>query len=99
MVCSKTNVAMVIKKWRRHKLNITCIIPRAMATEDPGDEMDPVDVRLEKLFVSFCTFGLAKDGSALMDGTKFAKFCKDMGLLGKNLTPTDVDIIFAQSKP
>ena len=70
-----------------------------MATEGPEDEMEAVDDRLERLFVSFCTFGVTKDSVALMDGTKFAKFCKDMGLVGKNLTTTDVDIIFAQSKP
>jgi len=70
-----------------------------MAMEEPEDEIEPVDVRLERLFVSFCTFGVGKDSVALMDGTKFAKFCKDMGLVGKKLTSTDVDIIFAQSKP
>lgn len=70
-----------------------------MAMEVPENETEPMDERLERLFVSFCTFGVAKDAVALMDGTKFAKFCKDMGLIGKNLTATDVDIIFTQSKP
>lgn len=70
-----------------------------MAMEGPEDEIEPVDVRLERLFGSFCCFGVSKETPALMDGTKFAKFCKDMGLVGKNLTTTDVDIIFAQSKP
>ena len=93
------NVTMVIKKWRRHSSISTGVVPRAMAKEDPEDEMEELEVRLERLFVSFCTFGVAKDAVALMDGTKFAKFCKDMGLIGKNLTVTDVDIIFAQSKP
>lgn len=53
---------------------------------------------LEDTFRKFCSFG-AKDSPSSMDGTKFAKFCKDMKLLDKNLTTTDVDIIFAKSKP
>lgn len=52
---------------------------------------------LEDTFQDFCSFG-AK-GSALMDGAKFAKLCKDTKLLDKKLTATDVDIIFAKSKP
>jgi len=64
------------------------------------DEMESPDSRLERLFVSFCSFGAGnKDMPALMDGTKFAKFCKDMGLLDKRFFATDVDIIFARSKP
>ena len=90
---------MVIKKWRRHSLTSTSVVPRAMAKETPEDEMEQLADRLERIFVGFCTFGVGKDAVALMDGAKFAKFCKDMGLVGKNLTVTDVDIIFAQSKP
>lgn len=53
---------------------------------------------LEDVFRDFCTFG-AKGAPPLMDGAKFAKLCKDMKLLDRNLTTTDVDIIFAKSKP
>ena len=53
---------------------------------------------LEDVFREFCSFG-AKDAAPLMDGTKFAKLCKDMKLLDKNLTTTEVDIIFAKCKP
>ena len=53
---------------------------------------------LEDVFQQFCTFG-AKGAPSLMDGAKFAKLCKDMKLLDKNLSATDVDIIFAKSKP
>ena len=64
------------------------------------DEIESPDSRLERLFVSFCNFGTGnKDKPALMDGTKFAKFCKDMGLVDKRFPATDVDIVFAQSKP
>ena len=55
---------------------------------------------LEETFREFCAFGAgSKDSTALMDGAKFAKLCRDMKLLDKKLTPTDVDIIFAKSKP
>jgi len=53
---------------------------------------------LEDVFQQFCNFG-AKGAPPLMDGAKFAKLCKDMKLLDKNLSATDVDIIFAKSKP
>lgn len=34
-----------------------------------------------------------------LDGAKFSKMCRDCKLLGRNLTATDVDLIFASSKP
>ena len=33
-----------------------------------------------------------------MEGKQFAKFAKDIGLLDKKLTATDVDLVFAQIK-
>jgi len=78
---------------------------RSVARMDTGkdrgeDEIESPDSRLERLFVSFCNFGTGnKDIPALMDGTKFAKFCKDMGLVDKRFPATDVDIVFAQCKP
>ena len=55
---------------------------------------------LEQTFSSFCAFGAgSKDSAALMDGAKFAKLCRDMKLLDKKLTETDIDIIFNRSKP
>lgn len=53
---------------------------------------------LEDVFKSFCAFGSGKDGAAMMDGAKFAKFCRDMKLLDKKFTQTDVDIIFSKCK-
>ena len=54
---------------------------------------------LEDIFRDFCAFGGKSQESSVMDGAKFAKLCKDMKLLYKKLTPTDVDIIFTKSKP
>lgn len=31
-----------------------------------------------------------------MEGSKFAKLCKDCGLIDKKLSSTDVDLIFAK---
>lgn len=54
---------------------------------------------VESVFNSFCAFGAgAKDSAALMDNAKFAKLCRDLKLLDKKLTATDVDIIFSKVK-
>lgn len=42
--------------------------------------------------------GGAKDSTALMDGPKFGKFCRDMKILDKRVSSTEVDIIFAKAK-
>lgn len=52
---------------------------------------------LEAVFKDFCAFG-GKDAAPMMDNAKFAKMCRDLKILDKNLTPTDVDIIFSKVK-
>lgn len=52
---------------------------------------------LEEIFKSFCAFG-AKGAAPLMDNSKFAKLFRDLKLLDKNVTTTDVDIIFSKVK-
>ena len=54
---------------------------------------------LGEVFKSFCAFGSDKAAAPTMDGAKFAKLFRDFKLLDKNLTSTDVDIIFTKSKP
>lgn len=50
---------------------------------------------LELVFDSFCAFGAgAKGGPAMMDNAKFAKLFRDLKILDKKLTATDIDIIF-----
>lgn len=53
---------------------------------------------LETVFKQFCAFGAGKAGTAMMDGAKFGKLCRDTKLLDKKLTSTDVDIIFSRVK-
>uniref|UniRef100_A0A7M5UYV1 Uncharacterized protein n=1 Tax=Clytia hemisphaerica TaxID=252671 RepID=A0A7M5UYV1_9CNID len=53
---------------------------------------------MEEVFKSFCSFGAGKDGAALMDNSKFAKLARDLKLLDKKLTATDVDIIFNRTE-
>ena len=54
---------------------------------------------LGEVFKSFCAFGAGKDtGPAAMDNAKFAKMFRDLKLLDKNLTSTDVDITFNKVK-
>ena len=52
---------------------------------------------VEQVFQSFCAFG-AGSGVAMMDNAKFAKFFRDLKLLDKKVTATDVDIIFSKIK-
>jgi len=55
---------------------------------------------MEDVYRSFCAFGAEKGGAApLMEGAKFAKLCRDLNLLDRSVTPTDVDIIFSKVKP
>jgi len=55
--------------------------------------------QLEQVFISFCSFGAgSKDVVPLMDGAKFGKLFRDLKLLDKKLTSTDVDIIFTRAK-
>lgn len=53
---------------------------------------------MEEVFKSFCAFGAGKDGVALMDNSKFAKLARDLKLLDKKLTATDIDIIFNRTE-
>jgi len=55
---------------------------------------------MEEVFKSFCAFGADKTSTvAMMDGAKLAKMSRDLKLLDKHLTATDVDIIFSKVKP
>jgi hypothetical protein len=55
---------------------------------------------MEDVFKSFCAFGADKTAAgAMMDGAKLAKMSRDLKLLDKNLTSTDVDIMFSKVKP
>lgn len=50
---------------------------------------------LKAVFNSFCAFGAGAKGSeAMMDNSKFAKLFRDLKILDKKLTATDIDIIF-----
>jgi hypothetical protein len=56
---------------------------------------------MEDVFRSFCAFGADKSAATapMMDGAKLAKMSRDLKLLDKNLTATDVDIMFSKVKP
>ena len=54
---------------------------------------------MEDVYKSFCAFGASnKDSVAFMDNSKFAKFARDLKLLDKKLTATDIDIMFNKVK-
>ena len=52
---------------------------------------------LNELFLAFATYGTRAPETAL-DGAKFAKLFKDCKVLGKDLTTTDLDIIFSKAR-
>ncbi|KAJ3323338.1 hypothetical protein HDV06_001858 [Boothiomyces sp. JEL0866] len=72
--------------------------------------MDPI----QTIFNAFCHFGTARNASTdnlhktgsmttlnsgpMMDGSQFAKFCKDCNITKLKVTTTDVDIIFNKVK-
>jgi hypothetical protein len=43
-----------------------------------------------------CDVGLCKQPVEEMDGAHFQKLCRDSDLLGRHLSTTDVDLIFAK---
>lgn len=57
----------------------------------PSSPSSQVDPRVSSIFQTFCS-GAASD----IDGKGFAKFCKDSGLVDRQFTPADVDIVFAE---
>ena len=61
---------------------------RARTADKMGD--------LEATFNSFCAFGAGAKGGATMDNAKFAKLFRDLKILDKKLTATDIDIIFSR---
>jgi hypothetical protein len=54
------------------------------------------DDRLVNTFISYCSGVSGK--SDTMEGKTFAKLVKDLKLLDKKFTSTDVDLIFAKIK-
>ena len=57
----------------------------------------PTAQELNNAFTSFASYGKgAGTNETQMDGKNFAKLCKDSGLVSKNLTSVDIDIIFSK---
>lgn len=55
---------------------------------------------LHHVFSQFAQFGNTKQqADDAMDNAKFAKFARDTKLVGRTLTATDVDLIFAKCVP
>lgn len=61
----------------------------APSAASPGGGGD-VQIGVQDAFHSYC------GGSPDMDGKTFIKMCKDVGLVDRKFTPTDVDLIFAK---
>ncbi|OLP89249.1 Adenylate cyclase [Symbiodinium microadriaticum] len=73
-------------------IDTTRTYPRAveLIVEEAEEDINRPWGTVERTFKAFCG---TKPG---MDGKSFAKLCKDSSLVEKNLTKTDVDIIFAK---
>ena len=51
---------------------------------------------LNELFLSFASYG-TRQPETLLDGAKFSKLFKDCKVVAKDLTGTDLDIIFSKA--
>eukprot|EP01065_Artemidia_motanka_P011620 TRINITY_DN16298_c0_g1_i1.p1 TRINITY_DN16298_c0_g1~~TRINITY_DN16298_c0_g1_i1.p1 ORF type:complete len:456 (+),score=114.60 TRINITY_DN16298_c0_g1_i1:87-1454(+) len=58
-----------------------------------------MEKQLAGVFASFCAFGSGGHAKAELDNAKFAKMCRDTGILDRHFTPTDADLIFSKAKP
>ncbi|GMH97878.1 hypothetical protein TrST_g11260 [Triparma strigata] len=52
----------------------------------------------DHLYTNFCSFCDTKGGEPKLHSAGMLKFCKDMKIIGKGFTSTDVDLIFQKSK-
>jgi len=57
-----------------------------------------VNSELRELFVEFASFGAGQTMMVEMDGFHFAKMCRETGLIDRDFTLIDVDILFAKVK-
>ena len=53
---------------------------------------------LNEKFLAFCSYG-TRAPEAQLDGAKFTKLARDSGLIDKQLSQTDVELIFAKVPP
>lgn len=51
---------------------------------------------LKALFLSFAGYGKGQQSVGEMDGARLIKLCKDCKFVGKDLSTTDIDLIFAK---
>jgi len=49
---------------------------------------------ISDVFQTYASFGAGRQTSTELDGAKFVKIFKDCGLVGKDLSTTELDIIF-----
>lgn len=54
---------------------------------------------LEAVFSSYAAFGAgSKGGAAVLESAKFAKLCRESGIIAGKLTPASVDMAFTKAK-
>mmetsp|Transcript_29164 Transcript_29164/g.82238 ORF Transcript_29164/g.82238 Transcript_29164/m.82238 type:complete len:896 (-) Transcript_29164:675-3362(-) len=54
-------------------------------------------LNIYEIFLAFCNYGTRQE-TVEMDGSHFSKFCRDCRLVGKDLSSTEVDLLFARVK-
>jgi hypothetical protein len=59
---------------------------------------EQVEALCYERFMQYSGFG-AKEKAGEIDGALFAKLCKETGIINKQCTKTDVDLIFTRAKP
>lgn len=53
---------------------------------------------LEEVFTSYAAFGAGKGGATTLENAKFAKLCRESGIITGKLTPASIDMAFTKAK-
>lgn len=87
-----------------NEIGLHGIVKQILAKISPGEEVrassPTLKEELREIFAAFANFGnrASSDGAAELDGSKFAKLCRESLLLNSSFTSTSVDIIFSRVK-
>lgn len=57
-----------------------------------------VKMSLEEVFTSYAAFGAGKGGATTLENAKFAKLCRESGIVSGKLTPASIDMAFTKAK-
>jgi hypothetical protein len=76
----------------------------ASASGSRSYTLPQLEAMLTGQFNAFCNFGMGSTSMRSrtlpqMDNSKFAKFCRELGLIGSDFSNTDADLVWSQAVP